>query len=322
MLIATLASVVAVVHLVGPNPLGLAFVWSIGWSLMFWIAVLPMRHFQGLIERHTDLYVTHHASRTTKRSLVGRSPEERHQRLLRAMRRAFRKAWQVSAVAGAVVIVGSLVGATIVVRSFRPLPVEPSLAAFEDAWGAGDAGRVAGFFSKRIREQEQTWVEAIAAGHDWGRSWPALGEPRIRSGEGAALVEYEVEGLTVAARWARDGRSWALVSLELPIPPVAPVHARFQAAWKSSDLRAVAGFYQEEHAERMLESIQKKVERRAWDPLPAIQDVEVLEVDAEEVELTLILADGPLRTTWRFQGDGLWGLFRFEFPELPRRGRQ
>ena len=120
----------------------------------------------------------------------------------------------------------------------------------------------------------------------------------------------------MSVRWSRDGRDWALVRVELPVPPFEPVRERFLATWRRSDRAGIASFYQKDHVERMLASIERSATRRNWDPLPEILEVDEADVEEGEVALTLVLADGPLRTTWLFRGDGAWSLHRFEFPPL------
>jgi hypothetical protein len=309
--VAVLASLVTVAHLLGPNPLDLAVLFSAAWAAVFWVATVPTLRLARLIEEHTDLYITLHASRATKRSLQGRSAKERHQRLLRAMRRASRRAWRMSAVAALAVVLASALGTWLVVTRVRPPLLRPVLIELKSAWDAGRLDEVAARFPARTRQVAAARLAGTAEGH-WGSAPPALGEPTITDGKGTARVDYSVGGVAMTTHWTIEQQRWWLTELELPPPPFEPVLERFRAGWRASDPRAIAALYPEEHRAAMFASIRDLAARRGWATFPAIVDTQVTGADETDRLVAFVLPEGRVNTEWLLRGDGRWSLHRFD----------
>jgi len=86
--IAVATTATTVTHLVGPNPFDLAAVGSAIWTLVAFAFLVPTYWFRKQIRKQRDLYIMHFASNEQRRSLRGRSAEERHARLMQVLRRA------------------------------------------------------------------------------------------------------------------------------------------------------------------------------------------------------------------------------------------
>ncbi|MCP3919376.1 MAG: hypothetical protein GY711_27885 [bacterium] len=315
--IATLATAVAVAHFVGPNPLGLAFPASAVLAVLLWAAVIPTLRFRRLIERHKDLYILHHASIATRRSLKGRTPEERHERLLGAMHRAATRTWYASGAAVAAIILASAIGTGAVLGGLRPPELAPTLAEFEAAWNGSDLATVGGHFDERVREQQITWLDGVLDGHGWGDARPHLPVGAIREDAGETLVDYALGEITLTASWQLKDQRWSLFRLDLPVPPLEPTLAKFLDAWKASDPDAIAVFFSDDNQARMRDSIEDAALGRIWSKFPAVLDTRASDYAKGEADVTLALAngDGEVRTKWHLRGNGTWGLNELRFPK-------
>ena len=314
--IAVVASGVAALHYVGPNPLGLMFLWTVAWAALFWAAVLPTRRFRRLIEEHKDLYILHHASRQTKRSLEGRSAHERHERLLGVMRRAGLRAWKVSLAAAVTLAALSAFGTYTVVTSFRPQELGAATAQFEAAWNERGVEGVEPLFLGTARKSESERLAAVADGHGWRAALPTLSAGRAREEDGEhTWIDYELAEGTLSAGWDMHGREWVLVQLELPPPPIEPTFERFLTAWRESDAKAIAGFFPASYQEQMLASIRRTAERREWETFPEILRSHVDDPSEGRAPATVTLASGNVTMEWRLRGSGRWGLHSLQFPK-------
>lgn len=317
--IATLASSVAVAHLIGPNPLDLALLWSAGWAVLFWASVWPMRRFRQLIDEHTDLYIEHHASRVTKRGLEGRSPRERHERLLRAMNRAFRRARKLSVLAALSTCGVAVAASYLVVSNLRPQALSDAVERFEQAWNSDGAAGVGPLFDPDVRERESTWLRGVTTEYGWGDAWPELGGGTEREAEGWTWMDYQVAGVPVGVRWGLEDQRWHLRQVRLPVPPLEPAFDELQEAWARSDVSAIAALFPEGHQVEMSTSLAKAVQRRDWSPLPAVLEARVERLDDGAARTVLRVDDGEVVTAWRFRSNGRWRLHSIELPDPPRR---
>lgn len=111
----------------------MAFLASTAWAALAWGALVPMFRFKKLIARHRDLYILHHASARTRRSLKGRSAQERHERLVDAMHRAARRARRVSFAEAGAICLASIAGTYAVLTTARPNDLPPLVERFEAA---------------------------------------------------------------------------------------------------------------------------------------------------------------------------------------------
>ena len=318
LVIAILATMVAAVHWGGPNPLGLAFYFSAGWAALFWLSVVPTWRFRKLIAEHTDLYVTHHASRDTRRSLVGRSRRERHERLVRAMRRAFRRAIRISAVAGLVILLVSLGGSWLAVNRVRPHEVKETVAAFEQAWSSGAADQIGDLFLPQLSEARAAWLQGMSEAHGWSEGWPQL-KPRREwtDADRVRWLEYNLEGgLIMTATFAPHRRRWVVGSIELPDPPLEPFVDRLVAAWESSDVRQLVALFPQKHAERMLPSIENSLQLRGWTQFPSIRETRIGDPTSGGADVVLKVRGGDLIARCLLDARGHWTLNALRFPEL------
>ena len=318
LVIAILASVVAAVHWGGPNPLGLAFYFSAAWAVLFWLSVVPTWRFRHLIAEHKDLYVTHHASRDTRRSLVGRSTRERHERLVRAMRLAFRRAIRISALAGLVILLLSAGGSWFTSTRLRPHEVGDTVAAFEQAWNAGATDEVGALFQPRSSEIRTEWLKGMSLAHDWEQSWPQLSPRREWTDADRVLwMEYNLDGgLVMTATFAPHGRRWYVSHIELPDPPLEPFVERLVLAWQSSDARELVSLFPQKHAERMLPSIENSLELRGWTQFPPIGETRIGAPISGRADVVLKVPGGDLIARCLLDGKGRWQLNALRFPEL------
>jgi hypothetical protein len=313
--IASLATVVSICHLVGPNPLGLTFFWAAGWALAFWIAVVPAQRFRRLIDRHEDLYILHHASRQTKRSIEGRSAKDSHERLLRAKSRAARRAWKASSVAGSVFVVATALASFLIMDNVRPQELSTARSEFESAWSRADFAAIESLFMKEIRSNQGQRLARIAEGHEWNRGLPALLELGKQVDKGDARIDYEALGVEVSANWTLDKRVWRLVSLDFPVPPFEQAVALFRQAWATSDPGAIAAFFPPSYQEERRASIETVVERRRWSSFPPLGEVEITAPNDEEAAAVFSSDGFDVVTDWRFRANGLWGLHSIQFPK-------
>ena len=313
--VALLATAVSVVHYVGPNPLGVAFLASAAWALLAWCALLPTIRFNKLIAKHKDLYILHHASRHTRRSLMGRSGHERHERLLRAMRRAARRTWKISSVCAAVVVLASAVGTATVLAKVRPRAFAPALERFESAWNAGDVAAVCKLFDARVRKVESARLTGLLAGHDWRSAPPQLGDARQRREEDRVFVDYDLADLEMSTSWVLADSKWSLVEVDLPVPRLQPELVHFRQAWEDSNPRTLASFFAQDAQERMFANIRGAAEKRGWASFPPIVDVEHIHDSRGRATVNFELGEGQLSTEWHFHTEGLWRVHSLRFPK-------
>ena len=313
-ILAALASAVSAVHLIGPDPLGLMFFWSAAWAALFWAALVPTLRYRRLIAQYTDEYILHHASFRTRRSLRGRSAEERHARLLGVMQKAARRAWKISAVAAGSILLASALGTYGVLSNLRPEELSVALERFEAAWNDGDLAAVGALFPSNVRERQTTWLEGVTEGHGWREALPRLADGEIRRAEDRVWVDYELDDFTLSTCWILNGRSWVLFRVELPVPPLEPVFEGFLQAWRRSDLRAIADLFVAGHRDRMHEYIVRSARNRSWDTLPEILETHRTGSAEGEAVVTLSVEGGVVTTKWLFRADGRWGLHGLQFP--------
>ena len=313
--IACVATFVTVVHLIGPNPFGVAFIGSAAWAVVSWLVLVPTLRYHRLIAEHRDQYILHHASVNTRRSLKGRTGEERHERLLDVMHRAAKRAWAVSAVASVLFLLASAWGTRSVLSNLRPIPFEPALESFETTWNEQDFAAVTALLDSRVHAQESARLLGLAEGHGLPSDLPALRERQVRREEEQSWVDYKVGTMDVSAHWVLNDRRWNLVRIEIPLPPIEPVFEEFLDAWRRSDPEALVAFYSADNRESMLESIQDSIRERGWDTFPNIQDTDVSAVVEEEVVATLKLDRGKATTRWHMRPDGTWGLRSLKLPK-------
>ena len=174
--IAAATTVVTLIHLVGPNPFGLAALGSAAWAVVAYGLLVPTFWFRKQIAKHRDLYILQHASNQTRRALRGRPAEERHERLLETMRRAARRQWVLSASIAGLVVLASTVGSWFYLTELRPAPFGSALARFEKAWQTGDILAVGNVFEDGFQKLATDRLTGSASGHGWGSRLPRLGK--------------------------------------------------------------------------------------------------------------------------------------------------
>ena len=294
LIVAGLATVASVVHLVGPNPLGLMFVWSAGWALLFWSILVPMVRLSRLIAAHEDEYILDHTEPQTQRQLKRRSKRERHDRLLDLRRRAAQRAWKVSGTAAAVIVVASAIGTREVLAGVRPPELAPSLAEFEAKWRQSDFASIGRFFPAEFAAQRATWLEGMAEGHGWGRLLPRLESAGKQEQEGSVVVTYRLADLTtLSTRWLLEEREWQLVAWELPDPPVSPRLDSFRQAWQASDPEALAALYPVNYRKSQASNIERSMQLREWTKLPAVIMGEPEQLQPRMLGVDWTAATGP-----------------------------
>lgn len=317
-ILASLATLISAVHLIGPNPLGLMFAGTVVWACVFWATLPSARGFRQLIERYTDEYVLHHASLRTRRSLGHDAGEQRHRRLLAVMRRAGARAWRVSAAAAVLILAASAVGTYSVLAHMRPQELAQARTSFESSWAAGDLAAIEGLFVPSLRVQEGSRLAGMTSGYGWAAALPPLGPGQERDDEGSIWVSYEVGDLALTTHWVLRDRRWFLAEASLPEPPLEPVLEQFIEAWNSSDLEAVASFVPDGYRERMHEAWMLSAGYRDWEVLPPVigTEREPAPEGAGQVQVLLQLEQGQVVTTrWLFRRSGRWGLQMLRFPE-------
>ncbi len=314
-LVAVLASIVSYVHLVGPNPMGLAFYLSAGCATLFWSATFPAWRVRTLIHEYKDLYILHHASRKTRKSVHHQPEEAKHAQLDGAMQRANRRAWKIAGTSVAGLLVVSGVGSYAVYAKVRPPALEPSVASFEGAWNRGDLEAVAALFPRDAVAHQTEWLRNVALGNGWTSETPVFEHGEWLEDDGSARVTYTANGREVVVRWARVDRVWRLIEVGLPNPPLEPLLARFRAAWSTSSAPAVSAFFQEPFRERMTASIESSTSLRGWDTYPDLPAPVCSEDDDGYQIAAFAIESGDVVTKWTFRADGTWGLHGLQFPK-------
>lgn len=318
--LAIVATGVSVVHFVGPNPYGVASWASALWAAVAWAGLVSAFRFRRLIETHRDLYITHHASSRTLRSLKGRTAHERHERLLRAMRNAGLRAWKVSALAAVAIVVATAVGAWTVVERVRPPRLETSLVAFEDAWARGDLTAIEGLFDERVRAVEHARLVGRIAGHGWSSALPELGPSELARAGDEATRTYRLAGIDepLEVSWLLVERAWAITAARLAIPPFEPVLARFVAAWESSDPAAIAAFFAPDARADMERGIAEAKAGRGWAEFPELPEPRLSLPTDDRARATFRVGYGELETEWHFRDEGVWRLHALRMPRRIR----
>ena len=318
--VACLATVVTLAHLLGPNPLGIAFVLSGVWAVLSWVSVAPTRRFRDLMAEHEDMYILQHASRHTRRSVEGRSAKERHERLMAVMRRASRKAWKVSAAVAAVVCAVSVFGSYTVLAKVRPERFDDARLAFEGAWNGGRLEEVGALFRQDVQAQRTQWLANVVEGHGWTRRAPALTDGELREDDGRTWIDYHADDVALSACFALHEQRWRLVDLDVPPPPLEATLDRFLAAWRRSDATGLAVLFPEEHVERMEESILHSISLRGWKgAFPEIRVGERSEGEDGTVLVPLYVEAGVIQTKWLWRDDGRWWMHALRFPERKKK---
>lgn len=313
--VALLATSVSVVHVIGPDPLGVALLGSTAWALLAWAALIPTFRFRRLIATHKDQYILHHASAQTRRSLKGRTPHERHERLLRAMRRAARRTWRISSAAGLALMIASTLGSYAMLSNVRPEPLEPTRQSFESAWNHAQFEKIHELFDARVRATEQVYLHSRVAGYNWHSAPPQLGTAHVREGEDGLWMDYELDGLTVSALWKRIGPSWTLLHVEIPFPPLAPVFEEFQQAWNASNTQALVSFFAEDSRDAMQERIETSMRERSWEILPLPDNATLQDDGTGTANGFLRFGKKSLMSEWHLSNDGVWRLYGLTFPK-------
>lgn len=283
-------------------------------ALLLWVAILPTHRARILIQRHKDLYILHHASAATRRSLRAKTAEEKHDRLVAAMRRASGRAWITSAAAAFAIMIAASLGAYAVVSKARPDVLDDALATFRSSWNASDVKAVGAHYDARIRATETVWLAGRTSGLGWSAGLPELGDEERRTEGGREVVTFATSESPVVTQWFLDGTRWTLARVEPPIPPFDPVLDAFSKSWNASDADAIAEYFPAEERWRMLQTVRGAAERQSWSAYPAIVslDRETLEGGSEVVKLDL--GDQMVKTRWHLRTDGAWALHYLEFP--------
>lgn len=316
--IASLATVAAVVHLIGPDPLGVAFIASTVLAAIAWAALIPVRRFGQLMDKHQDLYILHHASSVTLRVLKGRAVQDRHERLLGVMHRAAKRALKVSAVGATLIVLASALGTTGVLMRMRPQEYTEPVASFEEAWNRGDLTAACEHLDEGQRDAQRAWIQGALAGHGFAGELPQLRDPEIERDGPRVSLSYFIGDIVATAYWASDGRLWHLVKIELPDPPLQPELDVFLEAWRSSNSAGIVSFYSPENRGQFLSTFEKAVQRRNWNELPEILGVDVGEHVERQTLVTLTVADGEVLTKWHLRKDASWGLHGIVFPKIEK----
>ena len=313
--IAILATAVSVVHALGPNPFGMAALGSAAWAALAWAALVPTYRFHQLIEQHKDMYILHHASAKTRRSVKDRSAEERHARLVGAMNRAAGRAWRASTAAAALLCVAAGFGAYGVIATLRPSRLSDAVARFEAEWSSGEAEGVIQLLPESVRAVKGERFAGLAAGH-WNAELPPLPAAALERDGNFARAEYDVAGVPVEAEWRLSDLEWILTGLELPVPPLEPRVDALLAAWSSSDIDALVALFSDDAKERMHDSIQVAARERGWETFPPIQETAIGDYSRGDATVVLNLERGEVETLWHMRNDGDW---RMHGLKLPRR---
>jgi len=313
LVIAVLATVIATVHIVGPDPLGVAALASAIWAAVAWGALVPTSRFSKLIAEHKDLYIMHHASATTRRSLKGRSAEERHERLLTAMHRAARRAWKVSTGAAALFALVAGFGTHAVLTSMRPGILSNAIASFEAAWNEGGLAPAVEYLPVTIREQQAARLAGVTTGH-WGEQLPELPSGQLQRDKDRAWIDYQISGVTMKASWYLNGLEWELLQLDLPVPPLEPSIDLLLEAWEGGEPDAIAALFSEEGRATMLESIVVAARERSWESFPEVQATDISNYSGGSATVVLDLERGKVETQWHLRSDGTWGMHGLKLP--------
>jgi len=319
--IAVWASVISVVHFVGPNPYGVASWASAAWAVLAWCTLIPTFRFRRLVEKHKDLYITHHASSRTLRSLKGRSAHERHERLLAAMQRAARRAWKVSTLAGASIVLVGFVGSWVTLAYLRPERLEDVRVRFEAAWQSSDLDAVEDLFDARVRAVEQARLVGKVDGHEWRDALPSLSGGRSSGEDGERTVTYELAGVddaTLRVHWLQAEGAWRIERLELPVPPFEPVLAAFVEAWRASDPEAIASFFAPDSRAEMRDSIASAAEGRGWTAFPDLPEPRLTLPTEGRARAVFRVGRGELETEWHYRIEGRWVLHVLRMPRWVR----
>lgn len=316
LVVASLTTVVAIVHLVGPNPLGLALPAAATLAALLWAALIPTLHFRRLVSAHLDQFILYHSSLRTRRLLATHAAEERHDRLLAVMRNAGRHAWKLSATIGGIFVLASAFGTRIVLTSVRPQDPIVVFDAFEAAWNGGDLDSIGAMYPAEARAAKTEWLTGMVESHDWQAAMPNLADRTVAEKSNGKWVEYQSGDVSIRANWMlEEDLMWYLVRIEMPIPPLEPVLAKFREAWERSDTDAICLYFPPDHQERMRASIEKSSERRGWSSLPEILKMTRSDESEKESIVLWTVADGDVTTKWLMRQSGRWGLNSFQFPK-------
>ncbi|MCB9915049.1 MAG: zinc ribbon domain-containing protein [Planctomycetes bacterium] len=317
LVIAGLATLVTLVHLLGPNPFGLAAVGSGVWAVFTWALVRPTQRVAALIDKHLDQYVLHHASSATRRTLAHRNAKERHERLMDVLDDAEARADRRSIVAAAVLIVVALLGSVLVAKFLRTAPLSFAQQSFEAAWNGGDAGALEALLDERVSAAEAPRLRRLLLGHGWSATRPALPTGVLREGDDTTWIDYDLGKLTLTASFVRADRGWSLVGVELPTPPIEATLERFRAAWATSDPRLLSEFFPAASRSEWVDRLRKSMETREWSALPGLFDVRVTPGDPGRASVLLVLQGdaGEVETSWVFDDEGDWRLYGFKLPK-------
>ncbi|MFT5285023.1 MAG: hypothetical protein ACI8TQ_001184 [Planctomycetota bacterium] len=171
------------------------------------------------------------------------------------------------------------------------------------------------FFSPEVREWQVERLFGLTNGQGWGHALPRLKDRVEDKSPTAAVIQYEVQNLTVAMHWHLEERDWQVAQIVMPIPSAGPIIDRFLKAWNQSDVHDMSSFFIPDFRERMVNSLQNSLKNRQWEAFPAIESREVVEVGQETVQLRLKTDGGKIRADWVISPQGGWCLQRVVFPE-------
>ena len=312
--IAVATTATTVTHLVGPNPFDLAVFGSAVWTLVAFAFLVPTYSFRKQIRKQRDLYVMHFASSETRRSLRGRSAEERHERLMQVLRRSGLRTWLLSVTTACLVVLASTVGSWVYLTKYRPAPFAPTLERFEQNWNSGSLASVVGDYDEESRPAATLRVTSLVRGHGWESALPELGMGRLEQTEDTATVAYDLDGVEVSVSWVLIGIQWELQSITIPVPDYRPALERFAAAWKASDLEQVIELYKPESRAERLAELQGVMAKQEWERLPVILETQVNQLDETNVSAVYTCASGKLKVGFHYGVDGKWYIVTLKLP--------
>lgn len=183
----------------------------IGLAVALWLAVLPTLRVKAALQAHPDLFAARRLLGDS--SAHGLGYEEQR-------RRASKRAWVRIGFTNLLLCltVGLATYAAWSKRPAPPPPVDGAVAAFRDAWRAGDPTALAQLCRIESQEHLRGSFERLEKKRGWTTGWPVLGEHDLRGVKKASLeVWFQSAAGELRTGWTLDEQgTWRLGFMDAP----------------------------------------------------------------------------------------------------------
>lgn len=251
-------------------------VWTVvlsGWSLLFWAFVPQAAKAQRLMEENPDLAAVRQMTGVLRR---GDATEEDYAEANAvAAQRAKKKTFLWS---GGLAGVTAVLALVVVMQYHRP-SFDSVWGNFQEDWDAGNLEDVVAYFPDGQQPGQRDRLKAIVDNRGWNGSWPQPEEPELLYSPEETItyrqqvVEASFGEEAITLTWQASGNAWYLHDIDLPEPSFESTEEEWVTKWEADDVNGLGRMFEE--PVDATKNLKKLMERREWNTLPPVLDVEV-----------------------------------------------